>query len=93
MSDPVIRAATADDVPAISALVQHTVRISNGRDYPPKAVEQIVANFAPARLCQRMAERDVFVCLKGGRIVRGQGSARVWWPIWKRTLAGSACAS
>jgi N-acetylglutamate synthase-like GNAT family acetyltransferase len=69
MSDHVIRAATADDVPAISALVQHTVRISSGRDYPPKAVELIVANFAPARLGQRMAERDVFVCLKGGRIV------------------------
>jgi GNAT superfamily N-acetyltransferase len=69
MSDLVIRAATADDMPAISALVQHTVRISNGRDYPPKAVELIVANFAPAKLGQRMAERDVFVCLKGGRIV------------------------
>jgi putative acetyltransferase len=37
MSDLVIRAATADDVPAISALVQHTVRISNGRDYPAQA--------------------------------------------------------
>src|SRR4030095_2845376 len=69
MSDLVIRAATADDVPAISALVQHTVRISNGRDYPPQAVELIVANFAPAKVGQRMAERDVFVCLKGGRIV------------------------
>ena len=69
MSDLVIRAATADDVPAISALVQHTVRISNGRDYPPQAVELIVANFAPAKVGQRMAERDVFVCQKGGRIV------------------------
>src|ERR1051325_11490534 len=61
MSDLVIRAATADDVPAISALVQHTVRISNGRDYPPQAIEMIVANFAPAKLGQRMAERAVFV--------------------------------
>jgi putative acetyltransferase len=69
MSDLVIRAATADDVPAISALVQHTVRISNGRDYPPQTVELIVANFAPAKVGQRMAERDVFVCLQGGRIV------------------------
>ena len=69
MSDLVTRAATAGDVPAISALVQQTVRISNGRDYPPQAVELIVANFAPAKVGQRMAERDVFVCQKGGRIV------------------------
>lgn len=69
MSDLVIRAATADDVPAISALVQHTVRISNGRDYPPQAVELIVANVAPAKVGQRLAERDVFVCQKDGRIV------------------------
>ena len=69
MSDLVIRAATADDLPAISALVQHTVRISNGRDYPAQAVELIVADFAPAKVGQRMTERDVFVCQKGGRIV------------------------
>jgi hypothetical protein len=49
MSDLVIRAATADDLPAISALVQHTVRISNGREYPAQAVELIVADFAPPR--------------------------------------------
>ena len=69
MSDLVIRAATANDVPAISALVQHTVRTSNGRDYPPQAVELIVANFVPAKVGQRMAERDVFVCQKDDRIV------------------------
>lgn len=69
MNDLVIRGATADDVSAISALVQHTVRLSNGRDYPPPAVEMIVANFAPAKVGQRMAERDVFVCQKDDRIV------------------------
>jgi putative acetyltransferase len=69
MNDLEIRGAPASDVCAISALVQHTVRLSNGRDYPPQAVEMIVANFAPAKVCQRMAERDVFVCQKGGRIV------------------------
>ena len=77
MTDLVIRAATADDVPAISALVQHTVRISNGRDYPPQAVELIVVNFAPAKVGQRMAERDVFVCQKAGRIVAPLRSAPI----------------
>lgn len=68
-NDLVICAATAGDVPAISALVQHTVQVSNGRDYPPHAIELIVANFSPAKVGQRLAERDVFVCQKGDRIV------------------------
>lgn len=45
------------------------MRLSNGRDYPPQAIELIVANFAPSKVSQRMAERDVFVAEKGGRIV------------------------
>jgi N-acetylglutamate synthase-like GNAT family acetyltransferase len=69
MKDLVIRDAGADDVAAISALVQRTVRISNGRDYPPPAIDLIVANFAPDKVGQRMAERDVFVCQMGDRIV------------------------
>ncbi|HEX9328175.1 MAG TPA: GNAT family N-acetyltransferase, partial [Reyranella sp.] len=69
MKDLVIRDAGPDDVAAISALVQHTVRISNGRDYPPQAIDLIVANFAPDKVGQRMAERDVFVCQMGDRIV------------------------
>ena len=69
MSDLVIRNAGRDDAAAISALVQRTVRISNGRDYPPQAIELIVANFAPDKVGQRMAERDVFVCQRGDRIV------------------------
>ena len=52
MDDLAIRPAIADDAPAISELVQHTVRISNGRDYPPQAIEMIVANFAPAKVGQ-----------------------------------------
>ncbi len=69
MKDLVIRDAGPDDVAAISALVQHTVRISNGRDYPPQAIDRIVANFAPDKVGQRMTERDVFVCQMGDRIV------------------------
>ena len=69
MKDLVIRDAGADDATAISALVQRTVRISNGRDYPAQVIDQIVANFAPDKVGQRMAERDVFVCQMGDRIV------------------------
>jgi putative acetyltransferase len=69
MKDLVIRDAGADDIGAISALVQRTVRVSNGRDYPPPAIDLIVANFAPDKVGHRMTERDVFVCQMGDRIV------------------------
>lgn len=64
-----IRDAGPDDATAISALVQRTVRISNGRDYPAQAIDQIVANFAADKVGRRMAERKVFVCQMGDRIV------------------------
>ena len=69
MNEFVIRDARPDDAPAISALVQHTVRISNSRDYPAEAVAFIVANFAINKLAPRLAQRDVFVCERGDRIV------------------------
>jgi GNAT superfamily N-acetyltransferase len=69
MNDLVIRDATADDASAISALVQRTVQISNRSDYPPAAVQAIVANFAADKVAERMRERHTFVCQKGGRIV------------------------
>ncbi len=69
MDEPVIRDATSHDVPAISDLIRRTVRISNGRDYPAEVIELIVANFAPDKISQRMAERDVFVCQSGDRIL------------------------
>ncbi len=39
MDDPVIRDARQEDAPGISELVRRTVRTSNVRDYPAKAVE------------------------------------------------------
>ena len=64
-----ICAACSDDAAEISTLVQRTVRISNGEDYPAQAIELIVANFAADKVGVRMAERNVFVCRKGGRVV------------------------
>lgn len=69
MEDLVIRAACLDDAAAISTLVQRTVRISNGKDYPANSIELIVANFAADKVGERMAERDVFVCEQGDRVV------------------------
>jgi hypothetical protein len=64
-----IRPATQADVPAISALIQRTVRQSNASDYAAQVVELICANYAPDKVAQRLLERDVFVCLEGPRMV------------------------
>ncbi|MEA2802550.1 MAG: hypothetical protein QOE49_2645 [Rhodospirillaceae bacterium] len=64
-----IRPATQADVPALSALIQRTVRQSNASDYAAEVVELICANYAPDKVAHRLAERDVFVCLEGPRMV------------------------
>jgi putative acetyltransferase len=64
-----IRLAMPADVAALSDLIRRTVRLSNVSDYAAPVVELIAANNAPDKVAQRLAERDVFVCLDGDRIV------------------------
>jgi putative acetyltransferase len=69
MDELTIRPATPADVPALSDLIRRTVRLSNAGDYTAGVVALISANYAPDKVAQRLAERDVFVCLDGPRIV------------------------
>ena len=63
-----IRAATSDDAVAISALIQQAVRHGNAADYEPEIIDRICANFSPAMVSRRMAEREVFIGEVDGRI-------------------------
>jgi putative acetyltransferase len=58
-----IRAATADDATALSALIQDAVRTSNSRDYTPATIDLICANFTRDMVISKMAQRDVFVAV------------------------------
>jgi N-acetylglutamate synthase-like GNAT family acetyltransferase len=69
VQDITIRKARPEEAAIISSLVLRTVRISNASDYPAPAIEQLVVNFAPDKIAQRMAERDTFVADAAGRIV------------------------
>lgn len=61
-----IRDATVEDAGAISRLVIETVRATNARDYTPDVVAEVIDNFSPERVADRMTGRKVFVaCLKG----------------------------
>jgi len=72
-----IRPATENDVPAIAALAERTIRISNAADYDVATIDAICANFTPALVLDRMRARDVFVASRdeviSGTVSLGNG--------------------
>lgn len=56
-----IRRASEDDVHAIAALAERTIRISNAADYDAETIAAISRNFTPALVLEKMTSRDVFV--------------------------------
>jgi putative acetyltransferase len=69
MIDLQIRMATSADAPALGALVQRAIRASNSADYEPAIIEMMCANFAPDKVLERMAVRDVFAAVHDGDII------------------------
>jgi GNAT superfamily N-acetyltransferase len=69
-ADPItIKPATAADAEAIGRLIERTLRESNAPDYPPQAIEALVAVFSPERIAERLADRDVYVASAGGHVI------------------------
>lgn len=68
MTDLQIRKTTATDVPALCALVQRSVRVSNASAYAPEIIDMICANFEPDKFLERMGSRDVFTAIRDGEI-------------------------
>lgn len=56
------------DIPAVSALIQNTVLVSNSADYDLEVIGALLENFSPRRLRALSARRRMFVYLRGGRI-------------------------
>jgi putative acetyltransferase len=69
MIDLQIRMATLADAPALGALVQRAIRTSNSADYEPAIIEAMCANFAPDKVVERMAVRDVFAAFHDSDII------------------------
>jgi putative acetyltransferase len=68
MTDLQIRRATAADAPALCALVQRSIRVSNSSAYPPDIIDMMCANFEPDKFLERMAARDVFAAILDDQI-------------------------
>lgn len=91
-----IRLARQGDAEAISQMIVAALRAMHGPDYPPATIEAIAADFSPARLRSKMAQRKTIVAMSGSGIVGTAGleAARVHAvfvaPGWQRQGIGSA---
>lgn len=64
-----VRAATADDAPAVSRVILKALRQSNSKDYSPEVIERVEASFSPSALLKLFQQREVFVALHEQQIV------------------------
>ncbi|WP_313197525.1 GNAT family N-acetyltransferase [Rhizobium sp.] len=69
-----IRHASYDDAETISALVRHTIRISNATDYPAVVIDRLVGNFTADAIRGLMAKRVVWIAQQGHEL---QGTASI----------------
>lgn len=75
-----IRPATKADAPAISALIQRTLRVSNAADYSVEEINRVHALFTAGRVAERMRRQDMFVAEIDGGIVAtvGYEGGQLW---------------
>lgn len=64
-----IRAAHADDAPAVSDVILAALRETNARDYTASVIERLEQSFSPASVRTLLGKRKAFVAVLGSRIV------------------------
>jgi predicted N-acetyltransferase YhbS len=64
-----VRAATLDDVPAVSRVILEALRRSNAKDYSPEVISRVETSFSPSALLNLFQQREVFVAVHDQRIV------------------------
>lgn len=73
-----IRRFQEQDAEAVSALIIHTVRISNAKDYPVEMMEELVKQQQPANVLERAGWTHFYVAEEHGRII-GCGAIGPYW--------------
>ncbi|HEV8388721.1 MAG TPA: GNAT family N-acetyltransferase [Dongiaceae bacterium] len=68
-----VRPASIDDAEAISRVIVQAVEETNAKDYPPSVIAEVIKNFSPERVAERLPTRQVFVATEQGAVV-GTGS-------------------
>lgn len=73
-----IRRFSNADAEEVSALIAHTLRTSNMKDYTAEMIEQAAAYLSPETLIQRSSWMHSYVICEGGKII-GCGSIGSYW--------------
>jgi len=64
-----VRPARADDADEISAVILHTLRETNAKDYAREIIERVEHSFSPSAVLELIGKRTVFVAVIGSRVV------------------------
>ena len=73
-----IRRFRDTDAPALAAMIAHTLRTTNSKDYPPDYIEADVRAMSADRLRERAGWIHLYVVWDGGQIV-GSGGIGPYW--------------
>lgn len=65
----IIRAFAPTDAEAVSALIRHTMRVSNSRDYPLERLQLLIDYFSPTKVLQLSQERECLVAEVDGQVI------------------------
>ena len=78
MNEYTVRRFRDEDAPALSALIAHTLRTTNSKDYPADYIETAVLQHSPAHIRQRAAWTHFYVVCCGETVV-GCGAIGPYW--------------
>ena len=73
-----IRRFIDTDAPALAAMIAHTLRTTNSKDYPPDYIEADVRAMSAKRICERAGWIHLYVVCDGEQIV-GSGGIGPYW--------------
>lgn len=76
-----IRRFSEADAPAVAALIQRTLKISNAADYPPREIDKLVRQHTPEYIRERASWTHFYVACEDGGVV-GCGAIG---PNWGRS--------
>ena len=74
----IVRRFCEEDAAEVSALIIHTLKTTNSRDYSPEYIEKDAAQFTPEKVIQRAGWTHFYVFCDGDRIV-GCGAIGPYW--------------
>ena len=74
----IVRRFLEEDAAEVSALIIHTLKTTNSRDYSPEYIEKDAAQFTPEKVIQRAGWTHFYVFCEGNRIA-GCGAIGPYW--------------